>query len=125
MLALLGARQAGRVTLFGVVESDEALPTLADVVPRNVALQVQSARRDRVREGLTHAAGRAQDFGLDATVDFDTGQVAARIVEWVERREATLIAMGTHGRSGPSRWVLGSVTEKVLRASHAPLLICK
>jgi nucleotide-binding universal stress UspA family protein len=35
---------------------------------------------------------------------------------------ADLIAMGTHGRSGFNRWMLGSVTERVLRASHVPIL---
>jgi nucleotide-binding universal stress UspA family protein len=35
----------------------------------------------------------------------------------------TLIAMATHGRSGMSRWLLGSVTEKVLRGTSNPLLV--
>ncbi|HEX7901767.1 MAG TPA: universal stress protein, partial [Planctomycetota bacterium] len=36
-----------------------------------------------------------------------------------------LIAMGTHGRSGLSRWAMGSVAEKVLRAAAVPLLIVR
>jgi nucleotide-binding universal stress UspA family protein len=35
----------------------------------------------------------------------------------------TLIAMATHGRSGVSRWLVGSVTEKVLRGTVNPLLV--
>ena len=53
------------------------------------------------------------------------GDPAQVIVNAATREEATLIAMGTHGRSGPSRWALGSVTEQVLRASTMPLLICQ
>jgi nucleotide-binding universal stress UspA family protein len=34
-----------------------------------------------------------------------------------------LIAMCTHGRSGVSRWTLGSVTEKVVRHSDEPVLV--
>jgi nucleotide-binding universal stress UspA family protein len=37
--------------------------------------------------------------------------------------EADLIAMGTHGRRGPSRWWLGSVAERVLRETATPLLV--
>jgi nucleotide-binding universal stress UspA family protein len=33
--------------------------------------------------------------------------------------------MATHGRRGPSRWVFGSVTEKVLRAASSPLLVVR
>ncbi len=36
-----------------------------------------------------------------------------------------LIAMTTHGRSGVMRWALGSVTEKVIRHSHVPLLVVR
>jgi len=36
--------------------------------------------------------------------------------------QADLLVMGTHGRAGPDRWVLGSVTEKVLRKASCPVL---
>ena len=38
---------------------------------------------------------------------------------------ADLIVMGTHGRSGPKRWWLGSVAERVLRESRKPLLVVR
>jgi len=36
-----------------------------------------------------------------------------------------LIAMSTHGRSGGSRWLLGSITNKVLHATNAPFLVVR
>ena len=36
-----------------------------------------------------------------------------------------MIAMSTHGRSGVSRWLLGSITNKVLHATNAPLLVVR
>lgn len=36
-----------------------------------------------------------------------------------------LIAMATHGRSGISRWALGSITERVLDATHAPIMVVR
>lgn len=36
-----------------------------------------------------------------------------------------VIAMTTHGRSGPQRWVMGSITERVLGATRLPLLIVR
>lgn len=48
---------------------------------------------------------------------------ALGIVEAAERRACDLIAMSTHGRSGISRWVFGSVAEHVLREARCPLLV--
>ncbi|MCS6817194.1 MAG: universal stress protein [Blastocatellia bacterium] len=47
---------------------------------------------------------------------------ARAILETARQREADLIVMGTHGRSGLSRVMLGSVTERVLRESDRPVL---
>ncbi|MCI0843854.1 MAG: universal stress protein [Chloroflexi bacterium] len=47
------------------------------------------------------------------------------IVMESEKDPDTLIVMSTHGRSGVGRWVMGSVTDKVLRAVKTPLLIIR
>lgn len=54
-----------------------------------------------------------------------SGPPAEVILELAEGLRATMIAMSTHGRSGISRWVFGSVAEKVLRASRIPLLLVR
>jgi nucleotide-binding universal stress UspA family protein len=53
------------------------------------------------------------------------GITADVIVEKAAADESTLIAMTTHGRSGLNRWLLGSVAEKVLRATTNPLLLVR
>ena len=50
------------------------------------------------------------------------GPPAVQIVTEAERQPGTLVAMSTRGRSGAARWLLGSVTDKVLRAADCPLL---
>jgi nucleotide-binding universal stress UspA family protein len=52
----------------------------------------------------------------------DAPTVYHTILIQAERLPADLIVMGTHGRSGFQRLVLGSITEKVLRAARAPVL---
>ena len=51
------------------------------------------------------------------------GFPAQEILEHASRNNIDLIAMATHGRSGPTRWVLGSVAEEVLRHSEVPVLL--
>jgi nucleotide-binding universal stress UspA family protein len=54
-----------------------------------------------------------------------TGKPEEMILQAAGADVRTLIAMATHGRSGVRRWLLGSVTEKVLRATHNPLLLIR
>jgi len=50
------------------------------------------------------------------------GDPATQILQAIEELKPALVAMGTHGRKGIERFLLGSVTEKVVRASTAPVL---
>jgi nucleotide-binding universal stress UspA family protein len=50
------------------------------------------------------------------------GDVASAIVDTARAEQVDLIVMSTHGYSGLTRWVLGSVTEKVLRSAPCPVL---
>ncbi len=52
----------------------------------------------------------------------EDGDAAGMIVDVAAAEKVDLIVMSTHGRSGVGRWLLGSVTEKVLRHAHCPVL---
>jgi nucleotide-binding universal stress UspA family protein len=51
------------------------------------------------------------------------GHAAECITESARTRQVDLIVMATHGRTGPGRWVLGSVAEAVVTASPVPVLV--
>jgi nucleotide-binding universal stress UspA family protein len=51
------------------------------------------------------------------------GSDAEEIVRYANKHHDALVAMCTHGRSGVTRWALGSVTEKVVRHSEDPVLV--
>jgi nucleotide-binding universal stress UspA family protein len=50
---------------------------------------------------------------------------AEAIIDFAEQRKVDLIAIATHGRSGLSRWILGSVTQKVVQTAAAPVLVVR
>ncbi len=66
--------------------------------------------------------GRA---GLRARTRIEYGDAAEEILRAAREESADLVAMTTHGRRGPARWVLGSVAEDVLRHSPCPLLVVR
>ncbi len=50
------------------------------------------------------------------------GSPSHELTKFAEEQGADLLVIGTHGRKGPSRWILGSVAERVVRSSRAPVL---
>jgi len=125
-LAILGGAGRARLTLLGVVEAYDGAPPSRNPRDReNVAERFLRLRADDLRETLERVARRARDLGFEVSADVEIGRPAATILDWAKALSASLIAMSTHGRSGISRWTLGSVTEQVLRATTVPLLICR
>ena len=53
------------------------------------------------------------------------GPAAAEIISYAQTAPRAVIAMTTHGRSGVRRWMLGSVTEKVVRHGEDPVLVVR
>ena len=76
----------------------------------------------RALEYLNGVGRRLSEQGARVRTFVRQGAPAETILEVAEKEEASLIAMSTHGRSGIARWVLGSVAEKVIRASPIPVL---
>ena len=82
------------------------------------------------REAFVEAERSLKAF-VDSTLSENAGNVETRVVEALPANGilglaastgADLIVMGTHGRTGFNRWMLGSVTERILRESPVPLL---
>lgn len=63
--------------------------------------------------------------GLKVRTKVAFGAVAEAILSNATRRGIVLIAMSTHGRTGISQWVLGSIADKVLHGTHLPLLLIR
>ena len=63
--------------------------------------------------------------GLTVRSETLLGRAADEIVDYAKTTEADLIVMATHGRSGISRWVYGSVAEKVLLGASSPILLVR
>jgi len=108
--------------------------TLLTVVPTFDAVQVRSGQlgdpvsfvrpvpRDEVLDALRQALDAAGGAALEATLLAEAGDPVATIVDQAVGIPADLIVMGTHGRRGFDRLLLGSVAEKVLRKAPCPIL---
>jgi len=119
--AVAVARALGqRIVLFTAWEGAEGefganFPALAQEVERR-ATEHYGSYLEGVRARLAAA-------GADVETLIRPGDAADEIPKAVEDTGARLLVLGTHGRSGIGRWLYGSTTNAVLRASHAPVLV--
>jgi nucleotide-binding universal stress UspA family protein len=71
---------------------------------------------------VEEAAERVRERGLDVTTETRRGEPYRTILDYADEAVVDVIVMGTHGRRGLDRYLLGSVTEKVVRAATVPVL---
>ena len=67
----------------------------------------------------------SKEVGVDITTEILEGSPAEEIVKYAEKKGIDLIVMGTSGKSGIDRILLGSVAEKVSRRAQCPVLLVK
>lgn len=80
--------------------------------------------RSVVAHDLTEVFRLARAAGNHVQVCLTAGDPVAEILKAAHELPADVIVMGTHGRSGVKRWVLGSVADQVLRDAPCPVLTC-
>jgi len=100
-----------KLTILGVYEQYE------NSSPRfEVDLKEENAQRLKQFETEMHEFISEFDLsGIDCKIDIKAGFAHKQILKSIKKNEHDLLVMGTHGRSGIKRFVMGSVTEKVTR----------
>lgn len=102
-----------------LLRAAEAHTTVADPTEAQVAV---------VREAedyLARVRARVLEGGIAVETSVWYGRPSEAIAEAARYRNADLIVMSSHGRSGLGRLVLGSVAESVLRATRTPILLIR
>ena len=136
------------VPLDGSTAAECALP-LVRALARRLAIAVELLGVIDLRE-ISRGASAAEGLFIDRLVEYESrqsaeylgkiakslgavavttrcekGSAAETIIETAAADKNSLVVMATHGRSGLNRFLLGSVAEKVLRASTNPVLLVK
>jgi nucleotide-binding universal stress UspA family protein len=88
-----------------------------------IAAELDQAYRDEAAGYLKKIAARLKKEGITAEIEVLAGNPAEEIIKYAGSSGVDLIIMSTHGRSGFSRWVFGSVADKVIRQTEVPVLI--
>jgi nucleotide-binding universal stress UspA family protein len=81
--------------------------------------------RDSLTNKAQALAQRAKAAGCDATFLVWDGDPGEAIVAAADSENADLIVVGSHGRSGVSRFLIGSVSDFVVRHAHCPVMVVR
>jgi nucleotide-binding universal stress UspA family protein len=122
----LAAQSGAELVLFQVIPEagDELVFTpefrinQPGMAQQEVVTQHASTVLQRLADDLTRQK-------IATRVILDTGEPAAKIVDYATNHGIDLIVMSTHGRTGLARWAYGSVASKVLGAAPCPVLLVR
>jgi nucleotide-binding universal stress UspA family protein len=83
-------------------------------------------RKEQATSVLDRTANAAKEAGVScATIQVENGHPDQAIIAAAEDKGCDLIVMSSHGRSGLSMLLIGSVTNKVLTQAKTPVLVCQ
>ena len=88
-------------------------------------LQLEDHRRLTAESYLKKLANRLKIEGASISHAVVEGKVADSLADYAVNNDVDLIVIASHGRSGVSRWVMGSIAEKMVRSSCVPVLMVR
>jgi nucleotide-binding universal stress UspA family protein len=124
----LAKDQQARIRLLNVIDEAVLATTMADPAGAMVVPDILDSLKAEGRKVLDKARATAESAGtkVEAVQVASRGQpVSDVILREARRARADLIVMGTHGRRGLNRLLLGSDAERVLRDSSVPVLLTR
>jgi len=86
---------------------------------------VEAERKSAAEEYLKKASSFLNEYGERVQCEVLVGKVAQTIAAYAEDNKVDLTMIATHGRSGVSRWIMGSVADRIFRSSNAPVLMVR
>ena len=113
------------VELVSVIEPIE-LPTRGGIALSVDDLkQMESHTKNDAQNYLREIVERLKNTGMKAHSKLLVGKAADSLIDYIHKNNFDLLIMATHGRSGISRWIWGSVADKILHSSAIPVLLVR
>src|SRR5262245_21668250 len=108
-----------------VMTASEPLPTTvtAETIAANFPAEYVKATKEHAARILAEVREEARTIGVDCEMLHVTNYPAEAIIETAKAKACELIVMGSHGRRGIARLLLGSQATKVVTLSSVPVLI--
>ncbi len=90
-----------------------------------IAQRAIDEQEQRSKKYISEIESQLKAGGFRTCTLLRVGAVVDVILGVAEEMQVDIIAMSTHGRTGPARWLLGSVAERVVQNSKVPVLLIR
>jgi nucleotide-binding universal stress UspA family protein len=100
-------------------------PVITEADAEKTRKEIDARAKVNARDYLAQVAKRVKLGSSKVQTAVITGKVAESLAEYATKNNADLIVIATHGRSGISRWVWGSVADRLLRSACVPVLMVR
>lgn len=87
--------------------------------------QINQSAIKEAEDYLQNVKSRLDSSRMNVTTKVLSGRVADVLADYLKRSDADLLIMATHGRSGPSRWIWGSIADRLLHISDIPVFLVR
>ena len=94
-------------------------------LPPGAVKRAEAATRELAIEYLDRVAASVQEKGFPIKVVTVTGRPHEEIVRFAETEQVDIVVICTRGHSGISRWLMGSVADRVARSVNVPVLLVR
>lgn len=119
--ALAKGCSVGDIVLFKAVDAIPGGSVAAGIDP-------DSAQKQIIDEAMDYLSTIKEELSVDdinVMTEVAVGGAAELITDYADQQNIDLIMMATHGHSGISRWMHGSITFKVLHSTHVPIMLVR
>ena len=114
----IAAQFDARVHALNVVNLGDVAAGSEYTLPKNLIDSLESQGEKETERIAT----RARESGVEAVTQVVTGSPATDILDYAAENDIDMIAMGTTGRTGLNRFLMGSTTERIIRHAEMPVL---
>jgi nucleotide-binding universal stress UspA family protein len=123
--ALAGGGQVNNIVLIRVVEPFYQPSSPEFVLSPDDIDTVKAEMKAEAEDYLSLLMKNVKFNGVKVRSEILTGSAAEVLADYATQNEIDLILIATHGRSGVSRWVWGSVADRILRSACVPVLMVR
>jgi nucleotide-binding universal stress UspA family protein len=82
-------------------------------------------QKEQAHEYIDDVAARAEERGVETERAIEVGKPTRKILQFAEENDIDHVVMGSHGREGVTRILLGSVAETIVRRSPVPVTVVR
>lgn len=121
----IASRSGAEIIVLNVIETSSLVGLPAeDLIVRIKEMLKEEGRRslERISEMVSDSEAELKIEDIQITLKTEEGSPAESIIKTIDSENIDLVVMGTSGKHGLDRFLLGSVTEKVVRSAKCPVM---